>query len=853
MSVLQHYRTSFQDTKRGHAGFGTKAASLGVTSEMEAQLLKLSAYVIPRDLDERNIATHPIALRYMYLSPTQSILLSSQSCGSDELGRAGNYFAHSLILPPNEFLESNTPPIFYWRSTFWKTHDPSDETVLPTLPTFDVEPSFDVDRVSSFLAEGQRASQFYKLLSAVISSSQTSRRIVLLDSAEHVALWVAALSVALPPYYRPLLSFATYHHDPYQTPFLVTGTTATSAFRFSPDEYVTYFIINTETGAISNVEDSRYARRVTDLLLQDLSHDELLTIFETATRRFPRPIQMSAQLEQVVDYMEVLSPSRQTPLTPTQLESVHLPRQTFEELTHYDDEDREELQRLTATLGDEVKVQPVPAVVTEYVETLRTFSKRDQRAIDRLPDDLLIATNLLMERDQAKVLQGGDLVRKLRGEVFKDRPQEFRQKLNGPDYLPRLAQMVQSANISQLRPIWHYIGRYLDAGKQSKGILVASLRTATQTKNGPLSLEQCEFLEHMQGAMRGRETAWLQLAADSRASLPEDALERFYYIAILGGLSADGKLSLDQRVPFRQVMETLQPDIAMMELREDLAQALQAEEKNAVLSALEDWDNHLRRQQMDVGAWLTHALQELHEQSPQSLLALAPKVLLSSSLKRDLPDAWKQYLLKVVFKDLTFKKVTEKHVQICREYKLPASRLSDQTELLVMGVLAMSEQTLNNDQASRLRRRFTRMSQMEYQDELEAFAPNFFAGKVTGESHGQMVVATYRWEYRDAFWQCYWAQFKGMLVDPQNADLIVSILAFWFDRSLDEFDSQTFSYVIQGFFLGLPEVVTEMRKEHGFRQAAERINSRAAKQEWYPLIQNIFAVERKGFFGIFNR
>src|SRR5260370_25817275 len=83
-------------------------------------------------------------------------------------------------------------------------------------------------------------------------------RVVILDKTDNVAQWIAALTIMLPPDYRPLLSFATYHHDPYQSQFMVTGTSSDSSFRASPDEYMSYFILNAETGRISDVEISPY-------------------------------------------------------------------------------------------------------------------------------------------------------------------------------------------------------------------------------------------------------------------------------------------------------------------------------------------------------------------------------------------------------------------------------------------------------------------------------------------------------------------------------------------------------------------------------------------------------------------
>ncbi len=272
MTILQHYYTSFVNKETGSAGFQVKAMSPGISPDMQSMILRLIAYRIPPTLNEYEIERHPIALRYYYKDPHESILLCSQSNGNDENGRPGNFFAHTLVMEPDVF--TTVPPILYWRSPIWRIRDPGNRAQLASLTSFDEEPSLDIDRVWEFLAQGPRRKHFYKLMSAVVHSTTTQRRIVIVDSADNVALWIAAVSCMLPPAYRPLLSFATYHHDPYQAQFMITGTTSDSSFRATPEEYMSFFILNTElnseTGKMSVVEDSPYARMAAQATRADL-------------------------------------------------------------------------------------------------------------------------------------------------------------------------------------------------------------------------------------------------------------------------------------------------------------------------------------------------------------------------------------------------------------------------------------------------------------------------------------------------------------------------------------------------------------------------------------------------------
>ena len=100
MPMLQHYYTSANKGTAGIVGFQCKAKSPGITSEELRTVNNIIGYRIPPTLDEYDIARHPMALRYAYLGPERCILACSQSCGTDESERPGNFFAHSMITSP---------------------------------------------------------------------------------------------------------------------------------------------------------------------------------------------------------------------------------------------------------------------------------------------------------------------------------------------------------------------------------------------------------------------------------------------------------------------------------------------------------------------------------------------------------------------------------------------------------------------------------------------------------------------------------------------------------------------------------------------------------------------------------
>ncbi len=149
MKVLQHYYTSFVNRETGRAGFQVKAMTPGISAETQATIARLIAYRIPNDVEERAIGKHPVAFRYFYHTPQECILLCSQSSGDDENGRPGNFFAHSVVMSPDEL--ASQPPILYWRSPFWRKQAP--ETQIKALTAFDAEMSLHViDEMWAFLA-----------------------------------------------------------------------------------------------------------------------------------------------------------------------------------------------------------------------------------------------------------------------------------------------------------------------------------------------------------------------------------------------------------------------------------------------------------------------------------------------------------------------------------------------------------------------------------------------------------------------------------------------------------------------------------------------------------------------------
>lgn len=123
---------------------------------------------------------------------------------------------------------------------------------------------------------------------------------------------------------------------------------------------------------------------------------------------------------------------------------------------------------------------------------------------------------------------------------------------------------------------------------------------------------------------------------------------------------------------------------------------------------------------------------------------------------------------------------------------------------------------------------------------FEESVAKLFDGKKTIAYHEQRIPEIYSIPQRVLFWSCYWQKFSQMML-TQDAEYTLDVFSFWFKKSFSVFDPQ--SYIVQDFFLYLPDGLEGMRKERGYREIAAQIHAIAMKQReerysWYPLIMD---------------
>ncbi len=805
--------------------------STGISLDVQSTISRLIAYRIPTTLNENAIDTHPVALRYYYKGPRECILLCSQSNGRDENGRPGNFFSHTLVTESDIF--TTMPPILYWRSPFWRNKDPETRTQLPSLPDFEVEPQMDIEQVWDFLGQGNRNQLFYKLMCAVVHSSKKQRRIVIIDTIDNVALWIAAVSCMLPPECRPLLTFATYHHDPYQAHFLITGTTSDSSFHATPEEYISYFILNAEKDMISKIDDSPYASLAAEAARSmDVYETQLLSFFADCSRRFPPLQSIDEQLDLMARYFEVIKRQNQTAMTPDELKSISLALTEFEQLQTYDEDDVKDLRRIGRVLSAVFKSQRGndPVLIREYKRVVRLWKAHGIATEEAAVEDLKAFTSLLL-LEIPTAIDSIDGIRRVHGD------EAFVAAINHPAYLRKLTQFIQNVGARPLQLVWEQIGPYVQPHQESRGLLVVSLNLLGELWVEKKTDEAKSLLEAILQAMEGMEQQWLQMAANDYNSISNGVVERFYFLLVYRLFG----FNLDQRVPYRAIILPVSPRVAESEILRDVTRV--GPQKGC--EVIEQWLEHAKRRYPEsIPPLINSGLARLSKY-PQQWNELAPKILTSNIIAPLLQPEWEDHLVNTALSVVSFSHFSPANIEMCRRYqKRPG--LSDETRTIIAGLLAMTSGNLDEALARQLRTYFKTRSQEEYLAEANAFIAEFFKTRFTAESHAFLVAALSNEHYKDFFWQAYWNALSDILTNPVRAGTIIDLLEFWFVSAPNRISHHQ---ITQRFFLELPYIIDDARKVRGFNETAREINSRAAKQrlEWYPLVQDLLS-ERQNMF-----
>lgn len=290
MPFKQTYYTSCENGLRGGKGFQINAATDGIEASALQEIERLGLYVPPVSAPSRptpeEIRNFPISLLFQRLNDGAAIMAQARYIGSDYSGRYGNYFTHSLISndPESDLKQYGVLPIELWGAHSWTTTE-SATTSLPLLSQLQTAGIVHQESLIDFLTANGRMEILPAFLTAVEGALSTGRRIVLVDTAESVAMWISAASYVLPHHLTLRLTFNTYVKNPYLNDFLIVGTTADSDFGFAPHEVNhQFFVFDFEGKRFTPIaEITPFARMVSAAV--ELGHARVVNQFSAFVER----------------------------------------------------------------------------------------------------------------------------------------------------------------------------------------------------------------------------------------------------------------------------------------------------------------------------------------------------------------------------------------------------------------------------------------------------------------------------------------------------------------------------------------------------------------------------------------
>ena len=848
MVMRQLYYTSCTKGTGAGSGFQVKALTPGMSQEERDALNRSLGYRIPPGLPSDDVDAHPVALRYQCLDALSCILLCSQSSGPDDAGRPGNFFAHCVLTDQKDF--AFFPPVMYWKHPFWRREDHSDRLEIDPVGSFDMEPSMEFGDVWPFLDLERRREWFHSLLCAILRFGEDRRPVVIIDTADNVAMWVAAVTFALPAGIRPFISFATYHHDPYQVPFLITGTTSDSRFRCSADEYESYFVMNVPQGRISQVKPSEYASRACEGM-HEASYEERLVEFLAFCGDHARASQadFGRQLDGAARLFSVLredgaklddSSTRQTIVGYLQQleEGATVPMEVLRDLDAVGDLCCDALLSAgTREAGD------------LYARALRLLARHDPAFPSRRTWIMDLLAQLVSKEEEVGVAALSSAVMEL------DRSSDFARLAGEAHFIELLTSGWPREGSKACELTWRYVVPLIVRNERPAvaltSIVAATVQALDRSLSGPSTQGESagasrpdSIVATVLRSAGGRAALELGLAKGTVAGAHGGFRDIYYelvrtlaqqerqacrirLVGMCPELSVAGLIGIEAQREFgvrsddeffQRLEESLDPDVLSADLRQALIDAA-------------------------VGQYWSGA--ERRERVPA-----AGRLLRSPWLAGQISSRTESELLLTWFRDNRMRVLGAEDLALAERY-LGHPALPSITTGALRGQIAMTKGKFAPGSTRETRDWLATLTREDYAREVAALIARFFGKDVQVAAHIDMLRAAYLNERQAEFWNAYWMAFRTRALAPDGALPMVDVLSFWFDSSLTAFEEQP--YLGAAFFLRLPEVLRSLSDERNARAFFAELDARSAKLPWYELVRPATKSVKPGLFSSLRR
>lgn len=848
MVMRQLYYTSCTKGTGAGSGFQVKALTPGMSQEEKDALNKALGYRIPPGLPSDAVDLHPVALRYQCLGTSTCILLCSQSNGPDDAGRPGNFFAHCVLTDQKDF--AFFPPIMYWKHQFWRRDDPSERLDIEPVDSFDMEPSMELDDVWPFLdAEGRRE-WFHSLMCAVLRFGVDRRPVVIIDSADNVAMWIAAVTFALPADFRPFLSFATYHHDPYQVPFLITGTTPDSRFRCSADEYESYFVMNVPQGRISRVNPSQYASRVC-AGMHEASYEDELVEFLAFCGDHTRASQANfgQQLDGAARLYSVLREDGGRLNDPLTWQTMAGYLQQLEEGAAVPMEILQDLDAVGDLCCDALLSTGTREASDLYSRALRLLARHDPEFPSRHPWIMDLLAQLISKEDEAGVAALNSAIIEL------DSNLDFSKLAGQAGFIESLMSGWPREGSKACDLTWRYVVPLVTRHEKSDAALISIIAATVQVLDRSFSdpympgkpvgaLRPDSIVSTVLRSPGGKDALELGLAKGAaagahsgfraiyyemvRPSTPQERQAcRMRLVGMSSALSVAGLIEIEAQREFavrsdneffERLEELLDPDVLSANLRQALIDA----------AVRQYWSNAHRCERASA----------------------AGRLLRSPWLAKQISTRTESELVLTWFSDIHMRVLCSEDLELAERY-LGHPALTSTTTGALRGQIAMTKGKFAPDSTEEVRAWLASLTPEDYAREVAVLIGRFFAEDVQLAGHIDMLRAAYVKDKQTEFWNEYWKAFRARALAPDGALPMVDVLSFWFDSSLTVFDEQP--YLGAAFFLRLPEVMRGLSDERDAREFFAELDARSTKLPWYELIRQETKSAKRGLFSSLRR
>jgi GTPase-associated protein 1, N-terminal domain type 2/GTPase-associated protein 1, C-terminal domain/GTPase-associated protein 1, middle domain len=226
--IRQAHYTSVARGPSGLSGFQFCAWSEGLDDRILRTVERLTTYHRPREVHgDADISSFPVNLVYTALDAGDLKLIARvQYTGEDFSQRAGNYFAHSLIVDAVPADLGSPFPAELWAAPIWRS-EPGTSRQLPALRPPPPDGSVRLELHAVLQRAGAYDERLAWLTAAAEAAINGGSQVLLAGPTDEVIWqWILAASYLLGPHIAPRLSFCTYGHDPTRTGTHLIGVTS---------------------------------------------------------------------------------------------------------------------------------------------------------------------------------------------------------------------------------------------------------------------------------------------------------------------------------------------------------------------------------------------------------------------------------------------------------------------------------------------------------------------------------------------------------------------------------------------------------------------------------------------------